>query len=429
MRRVAAIMIALALLPAGATAQDPKPLPPVATFAPLPGAAQCKGADGYAAAAGGARLFLWRPEWLTAQRAMIAADGARAARLRRAAEAALKRGPYSVRDKPRPAVGGDAGDYLSIGPYWWPDPAKLDGLPYVRRDGEVNPERNGDRFDATRASRMSGDVTLLTLAAHHLGERRYADHAARLVRAWFIDPATRMNPNLDYAQAVPGRSPGRAEGIIDAARLTHVVEAIGLLRAGGALTADDDLALRKWFGGLARWMAVSENGKAERAAKNNHGIYYDMLLAHFALYAGMDSVAQRVVADFPARRIVPQMDAQGRLPLELARTRGWHYSVFALDAAMRLAMLGECVGLDLWRWQGADGRSLRLALTTLDQFRKAPDKWVAKDQDLDDPGRRETLFKDTDRLFRLAAWGYRDATLNGARPADPTDYTMTDFRP
>jgi hypothetical protein len=61
-------------------------------------------------------------------------------RLRRAADGAMKAGPWSVtlhRPKNTPA---GLHDFFSEGPYWWPDPDNPGG-PYIRRDGEVNPDR------------------------------------------------------------------------------------------------------------------------------------------------------------------------------------------------------------------------------------------------------------------------------------------------
>ncbi len=379
-----------------------------AAHAATPALAQCKGAEGYLAS--GQRTFLWRPEWLAAQRAAATSDAALRQRLIRGADAALRRGPYSVTDKPHAAGSGDKRDYLSIGPYWWPDASKPDGEPYRRRDGEVNPERNGDRFDVQRLGAFSRDVETLALAWHATGDTRYADHAARLLRAWFVTPATRMNPNLDYAQAVPGVSAGRPDGIVEATRLVPVVEAIGVLGTSKAITADDQRAIEGWFGDFATWLATSPNGKGQRAAKNNHGVYYDMLLGQFALFARMDSVTQRLAQDFLTRRLAPQIDTAGTLPAETARTRSWHYSAFALRAGVQMAMLGECVGVDLWQGD-AKANPLRRGVDYIAGYRARLDAWPFKDIDLADPGRRARAMAESDTMLTLATWGFRDPRL------------------
>ena len=347
-----------------------------------PAAAQCRGAMGYAEDFGGRRTFLWRPQWLMGIKQAAQADPAVMADIVRAGEAALARGPYSVTDKPTVVPGATANDYTSIGPYWWPDPGKADGLPYVRRDGEVNPARDGAEFDRARLRDFAADMRALSVAHYVTGERQYADHAALLVRTWFLDPATRMNPNLDFAQAIPGRTSGRGIGIIDSIDLSPVVEAIGLIRPSGALSADELAGLRSWFGEFVVWLATSKNGEEEMQAENNHGVFYDFFLAHFALFAGVESAAVNIVDAFPDYRLRPQMDRQGRFIRELERTRSWHYSHFVVGGAARLATIGECVDRDLWTAALEDGRSLRTAKAFLDRYAGSPESWPFRDIDL-----------------------------------------------
>lgn len=343
------------------------------------GAPQCRGSAGYAQDFGGHRTFLWRPQWLEA----IAADDTRREEVLRAAGRALDNGPYSVTDKPAIVPGGTANHYASIGPYWWPDPSKKDGLPYTRRDGEVNPERSGPEFDKNRLSQLGNDVEALALAYYLTGEERYAEHAASLLRAWFINPETRMLPNMDFAQGIPGRVQGRGEGIIEASDFSTIVEAVGLLTPSAALSSNDHAQLRQWYADFAMWMATSEIGEEEMRKTNNHGVFYDFYLAHFALFAGLDSVTASVVDAFPQFRLATQMDRQGRFHEELGRTRSWHYSNYAVAGAARLATIGECVGKDLWTSPAAsDGRNLQSARLFLDRYAGNVGAWPFPDTDL-----------------------------------------------
>ncbi len=394
------------LLAQSATAE---PYRPSEAYKPRPGLSSCHGANGYSASAGGVRTFLWRPEWLALEKARVSSDPVYAAPLRQAADAALKREPYSVTQKTRRPASGDMHDYYSIGPYWWPSPDTPSGEPYVRRDGDVNPESRGKEFDKDRMTKFSSDVRVLALAAHHLGNRRYADHAAALLRAWFISPATRMNPNLNHGQAVPGINAGRGEGIIELNALSSVVESIGLVHASGALAAADMAALEKWFASLVDWMATSPIGKEERAKRNNHGIHFDYLITQFALFARQESVARAVVEAFPERRMAPQIAADGSLPEELARTRSWHYSYFALEGATKLATLGECVGLDIWSAKTRDRKSLALAFAFLAPYLSDIGKWPHKDSGLADPAKRAEAMRKAVEPLRMMAWGTGDA--------------------
>jgi hypothetical protein len=237
---------------------------------------------------------------------------------------------------------------MSLAPYWWQDPAHPAG-PYVRRDGEVNPERATDQFDRSVLTRLVADAEALGLAYFHTGDRRYAAKAADLVRTWFLDPATAMNPNMNFAQGVPGVAEGRAEGVLDSSGFMKVIDAVGLIGPARTLNDRETKALEHWFSRYLDWMLSSENGKAERAAKNNHALWYDAQLIHFALFARRPDIAEKAVLAFPRERIAAQFAPSGELPQELGRTRSFHYSVYALHAAFDVAELATCLGYDLWR--------------------------------------------------------------------------------
>ncbi len=269
-------------------------------------------------------------------------------RLRADAEHYRDLGPWSVTDKTKTPPSGDKRDYYSVGPYWWPNPKTKDGLPYIRRDGETNPDRNTDAFDTRAMGDFSKAVEALTLSGFF--DRRMDDssRAAELIRHWFITPGTRMNPNLTFAQSIPGRTDGRGIGIIDTYRLVPVVESARLLERSGALSPTDMTALRQWFGQYALWMATSENGREERMAENNHGIYFDAQLAQFASFAGDESVLPIVMKGVVDTRIRNQIDRKGRMPRELKRTRSFHYTAFTLRGLIDLAELSRCEGPDLY---------------------------------------------------------------------------------
>ncbi len=378
MFRVSLFACAGLLLAFPAVAQDAPAQGQVPTFEAEPDQPVCRGASGYAADFDGARTFLWRPRWVEA----MLADEAMKARVIREGEAALDNGPYSVTDKPAPVPGASPNAYASIGPYWWPDPSQRDGLPYARRDGEVNPERDGPEFDKSRLRDLSNDMRALALAYRATGDERFAEHAMALARVWFVDDATRMEPHFNFAQGIPGKVNGRGEGIIEASHLSTIVEALGLLRPSPAYNQADENALRQWYGDFAVWMATSEIGEEEMAKTNNHGVFYDFYLAHFALFAGAPDIVGNVGGNFPRYRLGVQMDRQGRFIDELRRTRSWHYSHYVVNGAARLATIAECAGLDLWDARLEDGRGLATAQAFLARYGGDPSAWPFPDRDL-----------------------------------------------
>ena len=352
--------------------------PPAAAFSSAP---VCAGVEGYSTAFDGRRTFTLRPSELTAIKAALPTDAraqAALADLVKRADAALARKPGSVLDKRTIPPSNDRKDYISLGPYWWPDPANPTG-PYLRRDGVVNPERNTNRFDRTALGRMASDADLLGLAYYYTGDRRYADKLAAIVRAWFLDPATAMNPNMNYAQMVPGRSNGRPEGVLDTAAFIGVIDAVGLAGPSGALAADEVKALEGWFSRYLDWMLSSPNGKGEGAKNNNHGIWYDAQVSRFALFARRPELARKIVADFPKKRIEKQMQPGGPLPDELARTRSAHYSIYAIEPAYMVADNAACLGVDLYSWSDGKGRSLRAATDFIAAYRGRPEAWAYKE--------------------------------------------------
>jgi hypothetical protein len=215
----------------------------------------------------------------------------------------------------------------------------------------------------------------LALSYYLKGDEAYAARAAVLLRAWFLDPATRMNPNLQYAQGIPGINTGRGIGLIETRGLTRVVDAIGLLAGSKAWTDGDQRGLTAWYSSFLNWMLESKNGRDESAAKNNHGTYYDVQACSFALFVGRPGLATEILKASRSKRIATQIEPDGRQPLELVRTKAWSYSVGNLDGLMLLATLGERVGVDLWKFQTPDGRSIRKATEYLIPYSLGDSKW------------------------------------------------------
>ncbi|KFK96406.1 alginate lyase [Serratia sp. Ag1] len=296
------------------------------------------------------------------------------------ADKALGKPLYSVMDKSLTAASGDKHDYYSFPPYWWPDPAKKDGLPYVRKDGETNPAANSDATDKKRLNSMSDDVWTLALAWQFSQKPAYAEKARDQLVNWFINPQTRMNPNLQYAQAIPGINDGRGIGLIDSRALVEVIDVVELLRPAKVLSEEDYQKIKQWYGDFYQWMTSSQNGFEEDNWHNNHGTYFDLQAASFALFSGNLPEAKKRLQITQLRRIASHFDIEGRQMAELERTRPWHYSNFHLEAYNKLGRLGEVAGVDVWNFT-LDDHSLRKGYSYIAGFVNSDAPWPWKDID------------------------------------------------
>jgi len=273
---------------------------------------------------------------------------------------------------------GDKHDYMSRGSYWWPDPKKPDGLPYIRRDGQRNPETMTDNFDRLALGQMTDAVQTLTLAWYFTNHKPYAVHATVLLRTWFLAPATKMNPNLQFGQAIPGRTQGRDIGIIDTARLVRIVDAIGLLESSPAWTAKDRNEMRDWCAEYLKWLRTGRHGLGEEKKLNNHGTWYDAQVVSLALFTGQNDLAKKFIAQVGSRRIDKQIEPDGSQPHELARTKSLGYSTGNLDGLFRLAIMADKLGIDLFNYESPDGRSIKKALDFLAKHVETGQKWPYK---------------------------------------------------
>jgi hypothetical protein len=254
---------------------------------------------------------------------------------------------------------GGPHDFYSEGDYWWPDPSDST-KPYVRRDGETNPENFVAHRDAMR--RLSVIVPALVAAYELTHDRRYADRAIAHLNAWFVDDATRMNPNLLYAQAIKGVATGRGIGIIDTIHLVEVAQAALELERLGAFRGSSLDATKDWFRRYVGWMTTHPYGIAERDNGNNHSAAWALQVAAFSRFTG-DTTQLAAMRKFFQETLVPgQMAADGSFPRELARTKPYGYSLFQLDV---MGMLAEALSTpeeSMWRWATADGRGMAKAV-------------------------------------------------------------------
>ena len=282
---------------------------------------------------------------------------------------------YSVMSKTLTPDSGDKHDYMSFGPYWWPDPKKEDGLPFINRDGEVNPASRDSRSDRPKLSALTDELKILSMAYYLSEDDKYAERGAALINTWFLDKKTRMNPNLNYGQAIPGRTKGRGIGIIETRKLDKIVDALILFSGSKEFTDDIIRDTKRWLNDYLTWLLTSKNGQDEAKTKNNHGTWYDFQVAALALYCDRKDDALTVFKRVDSLRIPKQIKEDGSQPHELARTRSFDYSKMNIQGFLQLARLAEHLDFDLWN---SNEKRLLKAVLFLEPYSNEEMKWPHK---------------------------------------------------
>ena len=322
---------------------------------------------------------------------------------------------YSVMDKTQLPPSGNKHDYMSQAPYWWPDPYKPNGLPYVKRDGERNPELN-KISDTAEMDDMIDDAQTTALAYFFTGHETYAKHSADLIRTWFLDTKTAQNPNLKFSQEIPGINKGRGIGLIETRELYQVIDAAILLQTSKAWTRTDHLGLKNWFADFSKWMLESDLGKEEAKAKNNHGTHYDVQVIAYSIFCDHPETALKEI-ETAKRRIVSQLEKDGSQPLELERTLSWGYTNMNLLGFLTIAQLASNLNVDLWNYE-SDGRSIKRAVEWLAPYAAGKKKWTYQQI-------KPITYEKTQQIFRLAS--KKDSNPKYLELADslPTDAFLT----
>lgn len=291
------------------------------------------------------------------------------------ADKALKLETLSVTTNPELPASNDKHDYFSVGPYWWPDPKSKNGLPWINRDGETNPTFRGLDSDNKQFQILVAATHDLSLAYYFTQDERYAQKAHRLIHGWFIDPETKMNPHLNFAQSIPGKVAGRGIGIIEFRNLLKVLDAAVLIQP--YTDAKFEEQFNEWVTILFAWLLESQNGQDEARMHNNHGTFYDALVTGIALHLDYPEIAKKLTA-LTKQRISAQIEDDGQQPHELTRTRPFNYTAFNLNGFTSMARMSKLIDVDLWKQpSGSDERILKaltFAFENLDNTKFWPGK-------------------------------------------------------
>lgn len=340
-----------------------------------------------------------------------------------AADAYMALAPEAVVHKGKMPPSGDKHDFYAIGKYAWPNPDTPDGMPYIRKDGYTNPEAFSDEYDLRRYWEMRTRVNTLTFAYFFTGNEAYAAKAAELVRVWFVQPDTRMNPNFSYASSLPGVYDGMPIGIIEGVQLIGLLDSVHLLLRSNHWTASDDEALKLWLDTYTKWLTDSPQGKAEARTKTNHASWYAAQIAAFSLYTGSLERAKQMMA-FAIEQIHIQFDANGALHSELRRNRALLYSLYGMNSFVTLARCGEALGYDLWRYKTLDGRGIELGFQFLAPYLSGELPWAWQNIDNEINVLAAHIVRRARKVYTFPKLEDAARHLAGLRPRDDWPYWL-----
>ena len=295
------------------------------------------------------------------------------------AEKTLSMDRLSVVDKSLTPPSQDKHDYISLGPYFWPNPKTKDGYPYIRRDGKVNPNALIDS-DSPRLVRLTNALETLALAYYYTNNTKYAQRAVEMIQIWFINDTTKMNPHLKYAQGIPGTVPGRALGILDGRHFVRILDSITLIENSNLLSSKDLEIIKQWVKDYQNWLLNGEYAYDESHRPNNHGTFYDYQVVGYALYLEQPKKAKELLTNAQYIRLGSHIGSKGQNFHELERTRPLHYSLFDLEAMIGLALYSDHYDdVNFWTFT-INQTSLKKAIDYVIKYKNNRDMWLVKNE-------------------------------------------------
>jgi hypothetical protein len=321
---------------------------------------------------------------------------------------------YSVMDKEQTPPSGDKHDYMSTGPYWWPDPTQPDGLPYIRKDGQRNPEYY-KISDNKEIDYLINDVEVMAISYYYTRNEKYAKFATKLMNTWFLDKETRQNPNLNFGQGIPGINSGRGIGIIETRQLYRLIDGSILLKGSKSWSSSKRKELQDWFAAYLRWLVESPNGKDEAVAHNNHGTYYSEQVLTYALFTGNNAIA-KIEIERVKNRMNSQLKPDGSQPFELERTKSWGYVNMNLWGYCLNARLAEQLHSDLWHYQTPDGADIKKCVDWIIPFLQKEKEWTYKQIE-------KMKYEETIHILKTTSKIYKNPDYDTlAKVVDPKSY-------
>ncbi|WP_282147906.1 alginate lyase family protein [Algibacter lectus] len=315
----------------------------------------------------------------------------------------------------------DLHDYLSYAPYRWPDASKLDGLPWIARDGIINPVSLGADTDFSRNTAFFDAIEKLTWSYYFSEDKRFAEKAIELIKVWYLNLETRVNPNINFGQAVPGLADGRKAGVHEWCQQSQVITAMQMFENDGILPKDVKQGMDIWFNDYLHWLITNPMAIEAGLTRQNHANHYNYQVVGLMMYLGKNEEAKQVVEDAKQARIADQIMPDGSQPREMGRTKSVQYATLNLWSMTELTLMGQKLGIDLWAYETKEGRSLKKAYSYLTPFVLGIEKWPQRQ--ITEGGPEKAINKYMVPVFSMASTALDTILI------DPKFKTYTNLKP
>ena len=317
-----------------------------------------------------------------------------------------------VTNKKEVPPSNDMHDYLSYAPYKWPDTLKKDGLPWVTRDGVINPVFYSSDTDFNRTATFFEVIEVLSWAYYFSEDIRFAEKAIALIKTWYLNSETKVNPNINFGQRVPGAADGRKAGVQEWCNQSSVVTALQIFEVEGLLATDVKIGMQLWFEEYLTWLTTNPMAIEAGFTRQNHANHYNYQVVGLMMFLGKNDAAKKAVEEAKQNRIADQISPNGKQPRELGRTRSVHYASLNLWSMTELALMGQKLGIDLWNYETTDYRSLKKAFSYLTPFVSGDKKWQYKE--ITEGGAKKAIETELKPMFSKASTSL-DTLLVGAK--------------
>ena len=212
------------------------------------------------------------------------------------------------------------------------------------------------------------NCTMLTLASYFSDDNSYADHAVSIIKEWFLDQNTKVNPSKVFTEAT--------HRLLKTTYVYTLFDSLRLLRKKGRFSEDEWHGLQRWFTQVME--AMDQSARAWRlgyTSKDHIGLYYDIQYSSIAAFINNSTQMYKTIQDSIAR-LYEHVAPDGTLHNEITKKSCESNQIFALAGWQTMDRMASKLGIDLWNQAIDDSdkysRLCRTMVTTISYLSARP---------------------------------------------------------